>query len=564
MNPSIHGWRVALAAFAISGLAAGQQFQEQSGVLMAPSVGPVSYNENALSFDSDNDGDIDLLLPAGDGLASAGAATLPTYIVNTGVVSGNPVFSYESISRLPPNTLICKEAVAIDIELDGDLDLFLPQAFDRPAMLYRNNGAGFFTNVSAARLPGGTFNAFSAAAIDFDNDGDLDLTMAHSGGNTQAGTGGQLQLWQNDGAGFFSDVTAAKLPALGKTSQMNVAVVDIDNDFDLDIILDGPSAPQHLYRNDGKGTFSLSTSLLASNGTTTYESEWADLDGDTDIDGVYVNLAGSSEYTLRNQKAESGSLFFLVSNQTLLGGNGFNDHEVAFMDYDDDGFLDVFVGSVTNTSERVYRNNGNFTFTSQNIFSAQTDTTLDLTIADFDSDGDYDVVTAQGESGSYTDRYYRNSGPADSRVPLWGGSKVTHRNAQAPLVVLSSIVDSTVDDGQQWIDAQIDWTVFPTVGAPVSGSAPLDYSGYPLFRGLIDPGATNDTKALVQFTITATDFAGNQSTSPVQSFTTCGKDLYGVGVGGANVLTLDATGTLSIGSALTIDVSGGNRTPAAS
>ena len=140
MKSSVLIGRVASSAFALSSFAFGQQLVEQSGVLFTPQGGSASYNECVLSFDADGDGDIDLLFPAGDGLNGAGGPAIPSYLRNNGVVSGNPSFSFESTTKMPPLNLICKEAVAIDIERDGDLDLFLPQAFDRPPKLYRNSG----------------------------------------------------------------------------------------------------------------------------------------------------------------------------------------------------------------------------------------------------------------------------------------------------------------------------------------------------------------------------------------------------------------------------------------
>ncbi|MBK6941813.1 MAG: VCBS repeat-containing protein [Planctomycetes bacterium] len=557
MTRPVPGSRFALAALVLCGTASAQQLVQQAGVIAGPTSGAASYNEGVLSFDCDNDGDIDILLPAGDGFSGAGTAALPTLDINTVIVSGNPVFVNEAATRLPAINLIAKEAMAIDIENDGDDDLFIPQSFNRPPKLYLNNGSGFFSDVSAARLPAGNFNSYSSSAGDFDNDGDLDITMAHSGGTSQNGTGGQLQLWQNDGAGFFSNVTASKLPVIGKTGQMNVMFLDIDSDFDLDIVLDGKSTPQHVYLNNGAGTYSVVTNLIPAGTASTYETDWADLDGDTDIDGFYVHLSGSNEGTARNNLIESGTLSFTGSTATMLGGNGFDDNEVAFMDYDNDGDYDLMVGSLSSGRERMYQNNGNFTFTAQNVFSAQTDSTLDLTIADYDNDGDFDVVTAQGESGNFTDRYYRNAGPADSRAPTVVARKVSSADSVAPFVVLSRVTDATLDDGQQWIDATVNWTVTPLVGAPVVGSAPMKYSGGSTYRGVIDSGPMNDYRATVAWSVTAVDPAGNSVTSSTQNFIGCGKELYGVGAGGANVLTLDATGSPRIGSTFSIDVAGG-------
>lgn len=553
MTRPVFGWRVALVSVLSCGPVFAQQFQNQVGAV----PGPVVWTEGLVAFDADGDGDLEVVFANGDGFNTAGTARLPTFLTNNGVVSGNPAFVDETATRLPNIVMNAKGVIAFDVEDDGDEDLLFVQGYNKQPRLYLNNGTGFFTDATATNIPTINLNSFSAGAGDVDNDGDLDVTLAHHGGTNLTGTGGKLQLWLNNGSGVFTDVTATQVPNGGKTSQMNATFVDIDSDFDLDVILDGRSVNQNLYTNNGSGSFTLSTSTLPAGSSSIYETDWADLDGDTDIDGFYISLSGFTEGTAKNNLVETSALTFTGSSATITGTNGDDDNEVVFVDYDDDGDLDPVVGSLSGGREKLYRNNGNFTFASQNQFTALTDSTLDMTVGDFDGDGDYDAVTVQGESGGFTNRYYRNTGAPDSRDPLIGARKVTSADSVAPFVVLTRITDATMDDGQQWIDATVNWMVTPLVGSPVIGSTPMRYFGGSIYRGVIDSGPMSDYRANVSWSVTATDAAGNSVTSSTQNFIGCGREVYGIGAGGANVLLLDVTGSPRIGSTISIDVAGG-------
>src|SRR5215208_5519001 len=139
-------------------------------------------------------------------------------------------------------------ALLFDYDLDGDLDLL--EAAGTRQRLLRNDG-GKFTDVTAqsgALSKQSTASVTAAIAGDYDNDNRPDLFVLRSGAST---------LYHNDGKGSFSDVSStAKIPAPPNSSN-TAAFVDFDHDGDLDLLVGGEGSL--LLRNNGDGTFTDQT-----------------------------------------------------------------------------------------------------------------------------------------------------------------------------------------------------------------------------------------------------------------------------------------------------------------
>jgi hypothetical protein len=149
-----------------------------------------------------------------------------------------------------------------DIDGDGLLDIFVTNLSQQAHNLYRNLGKGLFdditfqSGVGRLTLP---FVGFGAAFLDYDNDMDLDLAIANGDVIDNVGllrdqaTYEQLNLLlRNDGSARFTDARAESGPgfALKKPSRA-LAVADIDNDGDLDILITNVGQSADLLRNDG-------------------------------------------------------------------------------------------------------------------------------------------------------------------------------------------------------------------------------------------------------------------------------------------------------------------------
>jgi hypothetical protein len=511
-----------------------QQFQQVVGGI----PGPVVWSEGVAVLDADGDGKLDIIFANGNGYSSAGGALAPTLLINHSSGAGNISFVDETSSRLPAGYAQQAKGVTVcDVNGDGFPDIVFANAFGNLPGLLINDGTGHFTDEAAARYPAVSLDAFGVGFGDVNNDGYIDLVFTDAGPSAFGSPGGLARLFLNDGTGHFTDASA-QLHAVNKIGAQNAQMVDINNDFALDIIVDGKSTGQQLYINDGTGNFTLQTSTLPGGSANTYATDWADLDNDNDIDGAYISLSGFNEGTAQNNLIPGGTLTFTGSTTTLGGHNGDDDNDVVFLDANNDGLLDIIVGSLANSQEKLYLNNGTFgagSFAYQtNGFSSVTDSTLDLAVGDFDGDGRYDVVTAQGESGGFLNRVYRNTGPQDTIPPRIG--RVETASNLVPLSVIQAgglvsrawIQDATYKRGLQFVTASLNVSATKDASTQTF-SASMRHIGGGMHRGRVHPSAspTGTVGMDVTFSIHATDPYANTSDSSQQTFKICGAEPYG-------------------------------------
>ncbi|MFC2075688.1 FG-GAP-like repeat-containing protein [candidate division KSB1 bacterium] len=192
---------------------------------------------------------------------------------------------------------------------------------------------------------------------DYDNDGDWDLAVTNEGHN---------RLFRNEGNGRFSDVTrpAGLWDDSGMGMQMSFA--DFDNDGDQDIYLTNMMSFNILYRNNGDGTFTDITGpagvKLPGGAASGYCVGDYDSDGFLDM-YVTVYLNGPWGVFYRN----NGDMTFRdVSEQVGSANNGM-EMTALFVDYDNDGDLDIYHLNDFDIAHVFYRNNGNGTFTDVSV-----------------------------------------------------------------------------------------------------------------------------------------------------------------------------------------------------
>ncbi len=513
-----------------------QQFQQVGTGL----PGPVVWSEGVEAFDADGDGRVDLMFANGIGFASAGGALAPTLLRNVTPPGGPITFADETAARLPAGFILQAKALApCDVDGDGDLDVAFASAFMNAPRLLLNDGTGHFTDVTATHLVGAAMNSFGVACGDLNNDGMPELLFADAGPSPFGSPGGRPYLFTNLGNGQFSPGGQLSV-STNKIGAQNVHLVDVDNDFDLDLIVDGKSPGQQLVFNNHPFAFAAAPAgTLPAGSANTYATDWADLDNDRDIDGVYISLSGFNEGTAQNNLVPGGTLSFTGATTTFGGHNGEDDNDFALLDADNDGRLDVIVGSLGWSQEKLYLNAGTFwpgSFAYQATgFTPLTDSTLDVAAADFDGDGRTDVATAQGESGVFTNRVYRNTGPADTRPP--DIARIEPVPARVPLSLLTAgggfrhrvfIQDGVVKRGRTFVRARYDVTADKD-GAVQSFSVPLRQIGGQLQRGVIAPAPspTGRVGMHVSFRVHAEDPAGNVAESAPLAFDVCGAETYG-------------------------------------
>ena len=276
-----------------------------------------------------------------------------------------------------------------DYDNDGDLDLLVTGSSGGGYLsrIYRNNGNGTFTN-SGVVLPGLYYSA--AKWGDYDNDGDLDILMAGCDRFVGNSNPHLTQIYRNDGAGVFTNA-GIDLPGVHSCS---LAWGDYDNDGWLDFVLAGESGAYpftkicRLYRNTGTGVFTeqhdvsfpaFSSGALA----------WGDYDNDGDLDLLLAGWTGDFGKVLNIYRNDGNNNF------SVLTGSGASSCDVAWGDYDNDGDLDILIGGTFGESAPatlIYRNGGSDTFTYQS--NTVLEASSIVAWGDCDNDGDLDILTA--------------------------------------------------------------------------------------------------------------------------------------------------------------------------
>lgn len=473
------------------------------------------WSEGVAAADVENDGDLDLFFADGPAFDRPGQKLQNQLEINR---LDEPVraFSNESVLRLGRHGSHAKMVVTGDIDGDGFVDALFCNAFNTdPPSLYHNRGAaqpGWFDHESAARGFTTPYNSGSGQFGDVDDDGDLDLVLCDSGEHILAGAGAAPHLFLNDGRGVFTE-RADLLPAPVKMARVDVQLADLDGDFDLDALFanraENAGGNHDLLLNDGRGSFTPVAGAVPDASKNVYEIEVGDLDGDSDLDLFFLSLSDYSEGPAENRLRPDGALVFTAG--TPLGS--LDDNEAALLDHDMDGDFDVVVGSLAG-EEKVLRNDGGFAFTQLDVpITGVEDPTLDLTVADIDRDGRFDLVTAQGEGNParYTNRIFLGTGARDTRAPrVVGVSEGRFDERSNEWVVHVLVRDEVMDDGEDWVSAS---ARVRHGGEERAARATRSTAG--LWR-FATPCTDADHGRTAEFQFTFTDAAGNTTKTPWQ------------------------------------------------
>ncbi|MCZ6817011.1 MAG: VCBS repeat-containing protein [Planctomycetota bacterium] len=502
-----------LATLTVAVSASGQQFQDFTGVLF-PSPNPSDYTNYIEAGDLNGDGHLDLVFANGGNFSSAGAPQLLRVYINT---TGNGKFLDETVARTGGLTGNYRGVAFGDVERDGDLDMILSSDFNRQPRMLINDGNGFFSDETAARLPVITLSSTRAQFLDIDNDGDLDIYI-NNGGTTNRFGCGQNRIFVNNGDGVFADETNTRHPLGNVCQPMDVICYDFDRDFDLDICTGNRSTNQSkLYRNDGDGFFDDITAGNMPANSNTYSFDFGDIDGDGLIDLLGAN-AGPSNNELLLRGTGTGS-FLNVSGQIMPNTTG-DDNDSKFFDLDNDGDLDLIIASLFQTREKIYINDGNGNFTIDNtIITSNSDATLDVMVLDVNNDGRPDIVTGQGESGNFQNRIYLNvTGPPDTIPPSIVQTEMLSDTADpvGPYVVRTVVTDGITSD-RGFFDKGVFLNY--SVNAGPTQQVEMFWSGNSMWRGEIPGQPCGGT---IEYFVTANDWVNNTGTGSTESFTVTG------------------------------------------
>ena len=311
-----------------------------------------------------------------------------------------------TVSQAQPGTETGARVAVADYDRDGDQDLFLvgPErhGVEHTSFLFRND-FGRFTEVAAEAGVDLITGATGAIFADLDNDGELDLHIVTPGSNA---------LYRNVGDGRFRDVSRRSAVAGASFTHLGL-FLDLDHDGDLDLFT-GNDGKNRLYRNNLDGTFAETSDRMGLAGpeANSRDAAFGDFDEDGDIDLFVVNV--NSENALYSNLRQ-GSFEDVAAVSGVAAGD--SSSAVAVGDYDNDGFLDLFVTSLEPGSHTLFRNRGDGTF-EPDVRSAELISMLesvrgfDAAFLDFDNDGFLDlfVVGRSEVSGGRGILLFHNDG----------------------------------------------------------------------------------------------------------------------------------------------------------
>ena len=398
---------------------------------------PETLGAGGAFFDADNDGDLDIyLVNSGNWPGSAAAQKHSALYQN----NGDGTFTDITAAAGVGNRGNYGQGVACaDYDNDGDTDIYVTNF--GPDVLYRNNGDGTFTDITAHAGIGDAAWSSSACFLDYDRDGHLDLFVVNylhysldavyrpcgEGGtrtycHPSLFEGAPDRLYRNNGDGTFTDVSreagVGNIGGMFHGKGLGVVSADFNNDGAPDLYVANDDTRNDFFYNNGDGTFS-EISLLAGcaysfNGVAQAGMGIAagDYNGDGALDIFVTNLSYETNALYRNN---GDGTFTDVIYEARLGKEsylyvGFG---TGFLDVDNDGWLDLFVANghiIDNIAEthdvltyvqpnQLFRNKGDGTF--QEIsetagpYFQRAQVSRGSIFGDYDNDGDVDILVTQ-------------------------------------------------------------------------------------------------------------------------------------------------------------------------
>ncbi|MCU0345591.1 MAG: CRTAC1 family protein [Saprospiraceae bacterium] len=209
---------------------------------------------------------------------------------------------------------------------------------------------------------------------------------------------------------FASQQVGAASGLEGSGDAWSAAWGDFDNDGfpDLFVTTHNPKQPNELYVNNKNGTFTkVEKAPFNSDVASSSSASWGDFDNDGDLDLYVANNIGFDNFLYRN---EGGGSFTKILNDPIVSYNGYS-HGVSWGDYDNDGYLDMFVAVYWETAfNLLYHNNGDGTFSevTNNPVTNEASRSVSGVWGDYDNDGLLDLFVAN--TGGQNNSLYHNLG----------------------------------------------------------------------------------------------------------------------------------------------------------
>ena len=263
-------------------------------------------------------------------------------------------------------------AIFADIDNNGHLELVVTNSTG--ARYYNNGGEGQFSDLSSESGLGALIRGNRILPGDFDHEGDLDIYIINNGPNL---------FFRNNLNGSFSEMAKVMKIDGGNASGRDAAFGDFDDDGDLDIVVINTNNENKLFSNLRQGQFEDITQVSGLGGE---KNNTSVVGGDYNNDGrIDLFMTGESGTGGLFRNAGEGT-FEQVETKILETGS-----DAAFLDFDNDGYLDLVIASVGGV-RLFHSERGKHFEEMSHLLPEETVGARQVEVMDYNMDGDLDIL----------------------------------------------------------------------------------------------------------------------------------------------------------------------------
>lgn len=365
------------------------------------------------------------------------------FTILIGVLISNVTFSQVTFTDVGITMGVADAGAAqgvtfVDVNNDGYLDIFLANN-NTPSKLWINSAGTAFTESSALWGVSLSVPTRGISCGDFDNDGYTDVMI----GNWQQ----NIMLFKNTGTAFVNFTTNAGVSYMSYGGSINW--FDYNNDGKLDVLFANNGMPpryNYFFKNVNLTTFTESAILVGFNdSSSTLTLASGDYDNDGDLDMFLGTQSNPNSLLTGILYKNNGNGTFTDVTQASGVTTNYYTWGAEWGDFNNDGHLDLFLADYTGLNQ-LYKNNGNGTFTDVGMAMGVNDPGQSYSCSwlDYDNDGDLDIYIARGQT--HADKMYRNDGTVFTDVaPTIGLVDVQH----------SSCVSAGDFNNDGWVDLYV-------------------------------------------------------------------------------------------------------------